>query len=775
MRLLPLIPLRGMVPIPGLPIPLAVGRPSSKAAVEAALRGDGELILVMQRKPETEEPRVEDLHRVGVVAHLLKSVTDENGGLTAIVQGTARAIVLSVSKRDDHFVGEARLVPASTPEPTVELEALVGTVRSLLKQLLRLAPNTTLEFGVLAERLQEPGLLADAVAASLPIGREEKQKVLETFDLVERLRLVSKLAGHQVEVMELESKIESQVHGQLADHKRRAILQEQLQAIRKELGEEDDLELVQLREKLAKADLNDEARAVAERELRRLESMGTGSPERGWIVTYVDWLASLPWTKLSPEHTDVEKARTVLDREHYGLGKVKERILEALAVRKLRPDGRASILCFVGPPGVGKTSLAQAVAEATGRELVRISVGGVSDESEIRGHRRTYVGALPGRIISALRKAGTRNPVFVMDEIDKMAASFHGDPAAALLEVLDPEQNKSFVDRYLEVPFDLSRVLFITTANTLETLTRPLLDRMEVIELPSYTSQEKLQIARRHLLARQIDAVGLKPEQVQIPDATLVALIEGWTREAGVRALERQLGALLRKLALKTASGESGPWTVQPADLVALLGPRRLHHEAIERVRRPGVAMGLAWTPVGGEVLFVEAARMPGQGRLQLTGSLGDVMKESASAALTWIRSHADDFPKAGEYDYHIHVPAGATPKDGPSAGVAMLAALASVVTGRRARHDLAMTGELTLRGAILPVGGIREKVLAAARAGIKTVILPRRNEVDLDDVPEEVRRELDFVFVDQADQVVERALIAHRQAVPRASDEKAA
>ncbi|HVQ26054.1 MAG TPA: endopeptidase La [Planctomycetota bacterium] len=775
LRLLPLIPLRGMVPIPGLPIPLAVGRPSSKAAIEAALKGDGELLLVMQRKPETEEPSVEDLHRVGVVAHLLKSVADENGSITAIVQGTSRTLILGVSKRDDHWLGEARLVPAATAEPTVELEALVGTVRSLLKQLLRLAPNSTLEFGVLAERLQEPGLLADAVAASLPIGREEKQKVLETFDLIERLRLVSKLAGHQVEVMELESKIESQVHGQLADHKRRAILQEQLQAIRKELGEEDDPELLKLREKLAKADLNDEARAVAERELRRLEGLGSGSPERGWIVTYVDWLASLPWTRLSPEHTDVEKARAVLDREHYGLGKVKERILEALAVRKLRPDGRASILCFVGPPGVGKTSLAQAVAEATGRELVRISVGGVSDESEIRGHRRTYVGALPGRILSALRKAGTRNPVFVMDEIDKMAASYHGDPAAALLEVLDPEQNKTFVDRYLEVPFDLSRVLFITTANTLETLTRPLLDRMEVIELPSYTSHEKLQIARRHLLGRQIHEAGLEPAQVEIPDATIESIIEGWTREAGVRSLERQLGAMLRKLALKTARGESGPWTVQPDDLVAYLGPRRLHHEAIERVRRPGVVMGLAWTPVGGEVLFVEAARMPGQARLQLTGNLGDVMKESASAALTWIRSHADEFPGAGEFDYHIHVPAGATPKDGPSAGVAMLAALASVATGRRARHDTAMTGELTLRGAILPVGGIREKVLAAARAGIKTVILPRRNEVDLEDVPEEVRRELDFVLVDRADQVVEKALVQHRQAVSRTSDEKAA
>jgi ATP-dependent Lon protease len=774
MRVLPMIPLRGMVPMPGLPIPLAVGRPSSKAALEAALRGDGELLLVMQRTPESDDPKLEELHRVGVVAQLLKSVQDDSGSITAIVQGGSRALLLSVTRHDDYWQGEARVVPPATAEPSVELEALVGTIRNLLKQLLRLAPNTTLEFGVLADRLQEPGLLADAVAASLPISRDEKQKVLETFDLLERLRLVSKLAGHQVEVMELESKIESQVHGQLADHKRRVILREQMQAIRKELGEDDDAELAQLREKLAKADLNDEARGVAERELRRLESMGPGSPERGWIVSYVDWLASLPWTKLSPEHTDVEAARAVLDREHFGLQKVKERILEALAVRKLRPDGRASILCFVGPPGVGKTSLAQAVAEATGRELVRISVGGVADESEIRGHRRTYVGALPGRIISALRKAGTRNPVFVMDEIDKMAASYHGDPAAALLEVLDPEQNKTFVDRYLEVPFDLSRVLFITTANTLETLTRPLLDRMEVIELSGYTELEKLQIARRHLVARQIDAAGLKPEQVQIPDETIAAVIEGWTREAGVRALERQLGALLRKLALKVASGDAGPWTVTPGDLVSHLGPRRMHHEAVERVRRPGVVMGLAWTPVGGEVLFVEAARMPGQARLQLTGSLGDVMKESASAALTWIRSHADAFPGADDFDYHIHVPAGATPKDGPSAGVAMLAALASVVTGRRARHDLAMTGELTLRGAVLPVGGIREKVLAAARAGIKTVILPRRNEVDLEDVPEEVRRAVEFVLVDRAEDVVDKALVAPRRAVQPA-DEKAA
>jgi ATP-dependent Lon protease len=547
------------------------------------------------------------------------------------------------------------------------------------------------------------------------------------------------------------------------------LLREQMKAIRKELGEEEDPELERLRAKVAEGTLSPEARQAAERELGRLQGMSPAAPERGWIVNYLDWLTSLPWTKLAPERLDLAEARAILDREHHGMDKPKERVMEALAVRRLSPEGRSAILCFVGPPGTGKTSLAQAIAEATGRELVRISVGGVSDESEIRGHRRTYVGAMPGRIITALRKAGTRNPVFVVDEIDKMVASFHGDPAAALLEVLDPEQNSTFVDRYVEVPFDLSRVLFIATANTLDTLPRPLLDRLEVIEIPGYTEPEKLTIAERHLLPRQAKAAGLDPTRVTVGRDVLRALIEGYTREAGVRTLERTIGSVLRKIALKAATGEPGPWTITVADLAKLLGPRRYVHEALERMTVPGVAMGLAWTPFGGEVLFVEASATKGAGRLTLTGHLGDVMKESAHAALTWLKARRKGIGEVGRRDVHVHVPQGAVPKDGPSAGTAMLVALASALTGRLVRSDLAMTGEITLRGQVLPVGGIREKLLGAARAGVKTVLLPKGNEPDLFDVPEETRKALEVRLVERADEVLDAALEPAGRATPRA------
>ncbi len=766
LRSLPLVPLRGIVPLPGLPVPLAVGRAATRAAIEAALkndRGEQDVFLVMQRRIEVETPEESDLHRVGVIARILKVVSQDGGNnLTAVVQATGRAVLARVVPAIDHSLAEVSLVPQVAATNDVEADALARTIKSLVTQISGASPTTTHDLGALAERIEDPGALADIVAAALPFQRDEKQQVLEAFDVKERLRLVSQLVGRSVEVMDLSRKIETEVHGQLEEHKRQAILREQMRAIRKELGEEDDSELVALREKLAKADFDDEARKVADRELKRLESMGPGSPERGWIMNYLEWLAALPWTKTSAERSDLAEAKAILDREHFGLDKAKERILESLAVRKLRPDGRAPILCFVGPPGVGKTSLAQAVAEASGRELVRISVGGVSDESEIRGHRRTYVGALPGRILAALRKCGTKNPVFVVDEIDKMAASFHGDPAAALLEVLDPEQNKTFADRYIEVPFDLSRVLFITTANTLDTLTRPLLDRMEVIEIPGYTAIEKRTIANGHLWRRATEQNGVDPARATIADDAIDAIVEGYTNEAGVRSLERKLGAIARKLALDVANGKDGPVRVEPPDLPRVLGPRKVFHDAVERLQQPGVVMGLAWTPVGGEVLFVEAARTPGNGRLQLTGSLGDVMKESAAAALTWLRSQPDLFPRASEFDYHVHVPQGAVPKDGPSAGVAMLAALSSIISGRRARHDVAMTGEITLRGQVLPVGGIREKVLAAARAGATRVILPRRNEVDLADVPQDVRDRLEFIPVDRADEILEAVLLPH-------------
>jgi ATP-dependent Lon protease len=763
LRSLPLVPLRGNVPLPGLPVPLSVGRPGTRAAIEAALalpQGEQEVLLLMQRHPEVESPVESDLHRVGVIARLLQVVPQPGGdGITAVVHATQRAVLARIVPAGDFLYADVEIAPQQAGKADVETDALVGTIRSLVRQISTVSPTSTNELVSLSARVDDPGALADLVAGALPFPRDDRQQILEAFDPKERLRLVSRLVGRSIEVAELAKKIETEVHGQLEEHKRQAILREQMRAIRKELGDEEDSEVQDLRKKLDEADLSPEAKTVADRELKRLESMGAGSPERGYVVNYLEWLAALPWTKTSQERSDLLEARRVIDREHFGMDKAKERILESLAVRKLRPDGRAPILCFVGPPGVGKTSLAQAVAEATGRELVRISVGGVSDESEIRGHRRTYVGALPGRILAALRKAGTRNPVFVVDEIDKMAASFHGDPAAALLEVLDPEQNKDFVDRYVEVPFDLSRVLFITTANTLDTLARPLLDRMEVIEIAGYTEAEKLEIARRHLWRRVTRDAGLAGDRFTITDEAVRAVIDGYTREAGVRSLERKLSSIARKLALEVASGKEAENLIDEDDLPRLLGPRRLFRDALERLARPGVVMGLAWTPVGGEVLFVEAARIPGSGKLQLTGSLGEVMKESAHAALTWIRSQPDLFPRASEFDFHVHVPAGAVPKDGPSAGVAMLSALASIVTGRRARHDVAMTGEITLRGQVLPVGGIRDKVLAAARAGATRVVIPKRNAVDLDDVPADVRASLEFVLVDSADEVTDAVL----------------
>jgi ATP-dependent Lon protease len=739
-------------------MPLAIGRTFSLEAAKRAEAGDGLFLLLMQSRPQDDVPGILDFRGVGVTARLIRSIPGKNGSVTVLVQALDRARVVEVASVEGRFEATVEVVTPEVPVGDVELDALAVTVRSLVRKLVEVSPSGNAELAAFTDRLEDLSALADVVAAQLDLRREQRQHLIETFDVKDRLREVAGLLGHSLEVLELGQKIEQQVHGQLEEARRQALLREQLKAIRAELGEGEDPDVKRLRQEVAKGLLSPPARQAAERELGRLEGMSAASPERGWIVTYLDWLVALPWTKLAPERADLQEAAAILDREHFGLRKAKERILEALAVRRLNPEGRAPILCFVGPPGTGKTSLAQAIAEATGRELVRISVGGVSDESEIRGHRRTYVGALPGRIIAALRKAGTRNPVFVVDEIDKMAASFHGDPAAALLEVLDPEQNKDFVDRYVEIPFDLSRVLFITTANTLATLPRPLLDRLEVIEVPGYTAHEKVEIARRHLVPRQRRAVGLKEGDVTFGDDVIAAVIDGWTREAGVRRLERALGGILRKLALKAATGEEGPWAVGVDDLPRLLGPRPFFSEAVERMTVPGIAMGLAWTPVGGEILFVEAAATRGSGRLTLTGSLGDVMKESAVAALTWLKGHWEALGTL-EADVHVHVPAGAVPKDGPSAGVAMLTALASAITGRMVRPDVAMTGEITLRGQVLPVGGIRDKVLAAARAGVQTVILPRRNEVDLEEVPEEVRKGLAFRFVERVDEVLDLTL----------------
>ncbi len=759
-RVLPLVPLRGNVPMPGMPMPISVGRPVSVAAVKAAQSGGNELVLAMQVDPSVDDPGPDHMYSFGVIGRVLRTVVDGTGSnMAVIVQALERARLIEIRRSGDHMSAILETIPCPDPVGSLEAEALVETLRSLMRKLVQLSTTGNPEVAQMVEQVESAGMVADLVAAALDLPQATRQELLETCDVLERLRKVSKLLGHQVEVVELGKKIEEQVHGQLEETKRRILLKEQLKAIRSELGEGDDPELAKLRERVESADLSAEARTTVEAELARLEALGAGSPERSWITNYLDWMLDLPWTKASPVQSDLSVARAILDRDHYGLEKPKERILESLAVQHLRPAGHAPILCFVGPPGTGKTSLAQAIAEATGRELVRISVGGVSDESEIRGHRRTYVGAMPGRIVAGMRRAGTCNPVFVIDEIDKLAASFHGDPAAALLEVLDPEQNRTFVDRYIELPLDLSQILFITTANSLERMPRPLLDRLEVIEIPSATHLEKLQIARRHLLARKLTEIGLTSEQVSFTDDALAGLIQGWTREAGVRELERQITAVLRKLALRVAQGEHGPWRIDAGDLPGLLGPQRYYDEAAERVNQPGIAMGLAWTPTGGHVLFLEAARVPGRGALKLTGQLGDVMKESAEAALSWVRSQTTRFPGAGEWDYHVHVPAGATPKDGPSAGVAMLVALASLVSDRKASSEVAMTGEITLRGQVLPVGGIREKVLGAARAGLSRVILPRRNEPDIEEVPREVRERMVFHFVDRVEEALDLAL----------------
>ncbi len=749
-----------MIPLPGVPMPLAIGRPFSLAAVRAAEAEGGEVVLLMQKDPDDDEPATDALYRVGVTARLTKSVRTGEASITLVAQPMDRARVTRLDHAGDMYAAAIEIVPPMHAVPGVEIDALLQTVRHLVREIVAAQPGGNAELAALVDSIADPGTLADVVASQLQFTSAERQLVLETFDVKERLAEIVKLAGRALEVAELGRKIQQEVSGQLEEARRQVWLREQMKAIRKEMGDEDDPDVARLREQVASGVLAKEAREVAERELRRLETMPAGSPERGWIVSYLDWLVALPWLAVRPERTDLDEAAAILDREHYGMEQAKERILETLAVRLCNPEGRAPILCFLGPPGTGKTSLAQAVADATGRALVRISVGGVSDESEIRGHRRTYVAAMPGRILAAMRKAGSKNPVFVVDEIDKMSASFHGDPAAALLEVLDPEQNVSFVDRYVEIPFDLSQVLFITTANSLAPLPRPLLDRLEVIEVPGYTEEEKIEIALRHLVPRQLKAVGLAARVVKISRRVVRAVVRGWTREAGVRNLERRLGTIFRKLALRAVRGEKGPWRVAEADLGTYLGPQRHQHDAVERVAVPGVAMGLAWTPVGGEILFLEAAKAPGgRGELKLTGSLGDVMKESAIAALTYLKSRGVLGTGAPADDYHVHVPAGAVPKDGPSAGLAMVVALASVVTGRTARNDTAMTGEITLRGQVLPVGGIRDKVLGAARAGIRRVILPRRNEVDLDEVPDEVRRRLEFHLVDRVDEAIELAL----------------
>src|SRR5215470_9576190 len=759
-----ILPVRQTVLFPGIVLPLAIGRPSSVAAAQEAVRGERSLGVLLQKDAAADEPTAEQLYRVGTAAQVLRYVTAPDGTHHVIAQGVRRFRIVEYLSGFPFLAARVEEIGVSEVM-TPEIEARVRLVRSRGRETVELLPNVPPEVIATIENLESASALADFIAGILDVKPAEKQEVLETIDIKDRLDKVLALLAQRIEVLKLSKQIGEQTQQTLSSQQREHILREQMRHIQKELGEGDEksAELAELREAIEKAGMPKEAKDQATKELKRLERMPEAAAEYGMIRAYLDWLIDLPWSKLDTDTIDVGEARRILDEDHYGLPKIKRRILEYLAVRKLNPDGKSPILCFVGPPGVGKTSLGQSIARATGRKFARLSLGGVHDEAEIRGHRRTYIGALPGNIIQSIRKAGTRNPVMMLDEVDKLGAGIHGDPSSALLEVLDPEQNSTFRDNYLGVAFDLSKVMFIATANVLDTIPGPVRDRMEIIELPGYTEDEKLEIARRYLLKRQLDANGLSAEQCEITEDAIRTIIRDYTREAGVRNLERLIGAVCRHVAMRVAEGGIERMRIDSAALPPILGPRRFENEVAMRTSVSGVATGLAWTPTGGDILFIEATRVAGNGRLILTGQLGDVMKESAQAALTLVKSRASDlgidsalFEKS---DVHIHVPAGAIPKDGPSAGVAMFVALVSLFTGRIARSDTAMTGEISLRGLVLPIGGVKEKVLAAARAGITTVLLPARSQKDLEDVPEAARQQVRFVWLERVDDAVAAAL----------------
>ena len=768
-----ILPVRNVVMFPGTIFPITVGRPRSQAAVQEAVRLERPLGVLLQSKPDASEPGPNDVHWIGTSTDVLRFFTAPDGSHQVVIRGLRRFRVTEFLTGHPFELARVQYIDEPAHQPTggdAEIEGRGRALKQSALETLQLLPQAPPEMSAALRGIDDPAQLADVIGSLMDSTAEEKQALLETFDLKARLDKLIEALARRIQVLKVSRDVTERTHESIGDLNRKHLLREQMRTIQKELGEGDDSaeEIDELDKAIAQARMPAEVDKVARKELKRLGRMSDASGESSMVRTYLEWLTELPWTAGEGSNTepaiDITEARRVLDQDHFGLEKVKKRILEYLAVRKLNPSGRSPILCFVGPPGVGKTSLGQSIAKATGRKFVRVSLGGVHDEAEIRGHRRTYVGALPGNIIQNLRKVGTSHCVMMLDEVDKLGAGgFHGDPASALLEVLDPEQNGTFRDTYLAVPFDLSRVMFLCTANVLDTIPGPLRDRMEIIQLPGYTAQEKLQIARRYLVARQWVANGLDAERCEISDAALMAIIEDYTREAGVRNLEREIGSVFRSVAVRIAEGKVQRVVIEASDLAAILGPVKYEVDVAMGSDIPGVATGLAWTPVGGDILFIEASRSPGTGRLILTGQLGEVMKESAQAALSLVKARASALgivPETLEKsDIHIHVPAGATPKDGPSAGVAMYVALTSLLTGRPVRSDVAMTGEISLRGLVLPIGGVKEKVLAALRAGITTVMLPARNERDLEDIPAEARAQLKFVWLKQVDDAIKVAV----------------
>jgi ATP-dependent Lon protease len=769
----PVLPLRDTVTYPDTLTPLAVGQDRSIQLVNDVLTGDRTLIMLGSRDPDLERPGPDQLHTVGVAGVVARMLKVPDGSLRILVQAGQRVRIDEWLEEDPYLVARVTELPDKVEEGP-ELTALMRNVQQTFTHIIDEVPYLPEELQMAVANLEDPSALAHLIAGALRIKVEEKQALLEEVHVGRRLRKLSEILARELDIVAIGSRIQSQVMSEMEGSQREYVLRQQLKAIHAELGEKDpgEAEMDDLRQQLAGLGLPADVRKQADRELSRLEKLPQAAAEHSVIRTYLEWIASLPWGKRSDDNLDLAHAREVLDADHYDIAKVKDRILEFLAVHKLKPDSSgSSIMCFVGPPGVGKTSLGRSIARAMGRQFERISAGGVRDEAEIRGHRRTYIGAMPGTIIRALRDAGADNPLFMIDEIDKMGSDYRGDPASAMLEVLDPEQNATFRDHYLDVPYDLSRVLFITTANTLDTIPPALRDRMEIIQLAGYTEEEKLQIAKRYLVPRQIERSGLKRSQIAFTDPGLRAIISDFTREAGVRNLEREIGSACRKVALGVAEGtHTRKVSVTAPKVRELLGRPRFHADVKRRTAEPGVATGLAWTPVGGDVLFIEATAMPGKGKLTITGQLGDVMKESAQAALSYVRGHAelpDDW--FATHDLHVHVPAGAIPKDGPSAGITMATALMSLVTGRPVRDDVAMTGELTLTGLVLPIGGLKEKVLAAQRAGVRRILAPSRNEGDLEDIPESLRKNLDFVWVDEIGDVFDAALVNGRPGYARA------